>query len=964
MTFKIRIPAKTKFQVEDPEVFEEEDPVEGTSTSFLPVRRSEERQSAVENVSLRRSPEFSNVFLEMEDEYHVTDENDGNREPVAVDSEDIDSDSDSEYEYEEVTVTDDSECGDVDEGEEIPYDSRGGENQMEDKLYGCRDRDSSGLGVDEYEEVEAEQSDSEDDELVEVIEETAEEVWEDEGKEPAAKLYSEPDEPAPVFPHQQTLDLERCSDRLTDILDEEAEEEETAEDEEAAEREEKEEDEDEDEDEEVDVEESDRYSEEGEEEEVEEEEDVEQEMEAVDVEEEDDGDDQISSSSEEFEILEQEDERDIATDFEIGTADDGEYIFDDQLVPHGHEPGIEREADESKEGSGKEMRGTGDRTEEGLPNDFTESDNSRVVMFDHEIVRFVIKKSRKAVRITEIVDVVDSVVGREGEEMEEVETLASPPAQTEEDPQTSGIPVFTFKLRRSRTENAFEESGYDAEDEDETCYTDEGSSCSGNNEHAFATSGEEVEDDDEEDESGAFENRKRTKRADSFSGNESILAKVLVLLPFTERVKCESVSKTWNSAIKAVNGSHQSSLGMIGIRSRNERLQNFCPLPTHRVDHVDCVLITSSFDILSILKKVPNLLSLHLRCDGSANVFQDVETSAQLGELCPRLEHISVVDDIAGPDIYDHMMPMISKLNELRHIQLRFPCKSSTMVRENVLIRKCLDRYREKMEILSVNVPLHEDTCAYIANFCRLRKLSLHGTTIPMSGLVYLLERGNIRGKYIKCFNIVIDSKDQLQIITKNMVCLHSFHCVFSQFATKSLQPKDVQAIGRMKNLRTLFLSIWTNQLIDEGLIGIALGCRQLSSLTVNAEVSDQSVKYLGSFCPLLERLELNTTIPDLITDASIDSLLQLKQLRYLTLYFCDLSDEGIHRLLSATKDLELLSISFSRRITCKTIDIMSRFAEEKPWERVTLMLPKSLSKGIRWIHHDIPRNLEVSFNP
>ena len=586
-------------------------------------------------------------------------------------------------------------------------------------------------------------------------------------------------------------------------------------------------------------------------------------------------------------------------------------------------------------------------------------------MFDHEIVRFVIRKSRKAVKITEIIDELESVEKRDAEEMEEMETLASPDIQTPQDPQTSEVPVFTFKLRRSRTENAFEESGYDAEDEDEACSTDDGSSCSGNNEHAFAASGESVEeeDNDEEDDPNAFETRKRMKRADSFTGNESILAKVLVLLPFTDRVKCESVSKTWNSAIKEVNSSHQSSLGVIGIRSRDERLQNFCPLPSHRVDQADCVLITPSFDITSVLRKVPNLLSLHLRCDGSANVFHDVETSSQVGLLCPRLEHISVVDDISGPDIYDHVIPLISQLSELRHIQLRFPCKSSHMVRENVMIRKCLDRYREKMEILSVNVPLHEDTCAYIANFCRLRKLSLHGTTIPMSGLVYLLERGNIRGKYIKCFNIVIDSKDQLQIITKNMVCLHSFHCVFSQFATKSLQPKDVQSIGRLKNLRTLFLSIWTNQLIDEGLIGIALGCRQLSSLTVNAEVSDQSVKYLGSFCPLLQRLELNTTIPELITDASIDSLIQLKQLRYLTLYYCDISDEGVHRLLSGTKDLELLSISFSHKITCKTINIMSKFAEEKPWERVTLVLPKSLNQSVHWISHDIPRNLDVCFN-
>lgn len=920
VAFKIRLPSAKKIQTD---VSTDQ---ENINSYCVDEAEQETCWTTVANVSLKKS----HVVVSQESN---SDANTGGKEPQtelhASEEEEADTDSESEYEYEEVTVTDDSECGDSgasdddDDGVEFVHESKSRPDV--ESAISCPDRDSAVGSRADDEEADSSGDDKRhfkqmDVDNVEVSsgddddggdgddDGEEEEEEEEEGEEPA--VDEEVVTRAQASCQQlHRLDVrQRQANRLADISEGE--------------------------------------------EELDDDEDSEDEHES----------DSSAQTRDEQEMLEKQsvdegDVDDIISDLESDAGDERADEIPDvkELHESDEESGLEDtilvSREEERERPGPEL----------LPNADTAShvtdNNSRVVMFDHEIVKFTIRRSGKAVKITEII----------GVESEEDETIATPdpqPQEQEDGGQTSGIPVFTFKLRRSRTENAFEETSYDAEEEEEENSSADGGSSSQSTcsaDHAFATSGEEIDDD--EDEVICTDSRKRVKRSDSFDNNSSLLAKVLVLLSFTDRIRCESVSKTWYSIIKEVNRSHQSSLGVIGVRSRNERLQNFCPQRPHRVDQSDCVSITSNFEILPVLSKVPNLQSLHIRCDGSASVFHDVQISAQVGLLCPQLEHISLVDDISGSDIYDHVLPIISNCTQLKHIQLRFPCKSSTMVRENFMVRKCLDKFKDQMEVLSVNVPLHEDTCANIANFCRLRKLSLHGTTIPMPGLVYLLERGNIRGKYIKCFNIVIDTKDQLEIITKNMVCLHSFHCVFSQFATKHLQPKDVKAIGRLKNLRTLFLSIWTNQLIDEGLIGVALGCRQLSSLTVNAEVSDQSVKYLGSFCPLLERLELNTTIPDLITDASIDSLLQLKQLRYLTFYYCDLSDEGIHRLLTGTKELELLSISFSRRMTCKTVDIVSRFAEEKPWERVILVLPQSLNQSFRWTDHDIPRNLEVSFN-
>ena len=581
---------------------------------------------------------------------------------------------------------------------------------------------------------------------------------------------------------------------------------------------------------------------------------------------------------------------------------------------------------------------------------------------DSDTVEFVVRKLKKSVKITEISKSAAS-------SFEEVDS---------DDESKEPVPVFTFKLRKSRTETAFEElAKYDGEEDDQD---------SGQEESDLFSESE----DDEAASDAKLKKRSRTRRTDSFQGEEKILERVLSLMSFKERTLVESVSKSWQSVCQAINAKTQTSLGFIGVQSRGERLQNFCPLNCHRVQPEDCILITSNFNMISILKKVPNLKSLHIRCDSSGTVFSstkainidennnDIESeennisnwssSGLLGVLCPVLEHVSFVDDVTGCEIYDNVFPIIESCKFLKHLQLRFPCRSSlsSTTRENDIIKRSLIKLKDQMDILSINVPLQKDTCDVIGNFCKLRKLSLHGTTIPIPGLFAMLNEGNVRGKYIKCFSIVIDSREQLKLISNSMVCLASFHCVFSDFLAKNLNPKDVSMIGRLKNLKNLFLSIWTKQLIDEGMIGVALGCSQLNSLTVNAEVSDNSIKYLA-FCPLLERLELNTTLASLITDKSISSLSQLKKLRYLTLYYCEISDYGVERLLEHTHELELLSITYSREISLDVIAIVASFASLKPWEKVTLMLPKFLQKSYFAENMDrddsLPRNLVIGFN-
>lgn len=178
-------------------------------------------------------------------------------------------------------------------------------------------------------------------------------------------------------------------------------------------------------------------------------------------------------------------------------------------------------------------------------------------------------------------------------------------------------------------------------------------------------------------------------------------------------------------------------------------------------------------------------------------------------------------------------------------------------------------------------------------------------------------------------------------------------------------------------------------QVCDEGFVGIIMGCQQLTSLTVNADVGDDSLKYVGNFCPFIERLEINNAQANIINDCTIfESLCQLEHLRYFTLYYCNITDEAIECLFDYCKDLELISITYSARLSEESLKVkcikaqlqmqlltvslslyrlslheqhLTKFAREKPWEKVIAVMPRSLSR-YRHVAAPLPRNLRLSF--
>ncbi|KAI1285819.1 hypothetical protein HDE_11567 [Halotydeus destructor] len=461
----------------------------------------------------------------------------------------------------------------------------------------------------------------------------------------------------------------------------------------------------------------------------------------------------------------------------------------------------------------------------------------------------------------------------------------------------------------------------------------------------------------------SFERSWSTTSLDYDQGRKC-LRDVLKWLPFQERVKCERVCTLWKDIVQDVNSTKQSALGLFG--GNVNKIQNFCPQVAHRVFASDCVDLNYWTDLEQILIKVPNLKSLHIRCEGTS-VFRKHGDAHLIGQLCPKLEHLSFVDDAHGVNIYDDVMNVIQSCDTIKHLQLRFPYKTSSVITdqlalESLIVKRALYHYNRNLEILSINVPLNQEHCDILSNYCKLRKLSLHGTTIPLQGLTTLLEEGDVRGKYLRCLSIVIDSQQQLELICKNMICLQTFHCVVND-EEKKLNLKCISLIGQLKNLRNLFLSCWTDLVVDDGLIGILMGCSQLTSLTVNADCSDISIKYIGNFCPFIERLELNNGQADLITNASItQSISNLDNLRFLMIYYCDIDDDALEHLFEHCKEIEHLSITYSTRLTETCLDHIVNYANDKPWERISVILPRSLLR-FKSNALPLPRNLSLSFH-
>ncbi|KAI1300250.1 hypothetical protein HDE_03542 [Halotydeus destructor] len=444
------------------------------------------------------------------------------------------------------------------------------------------------------------------------------------------------------------------------------------------------------------------------------------------------------------------------------------------------------------------------------------------------------------------------------------------------------------------------------------------------------------------------------------------LAEVLHFLPFRERVKCERVCQKWRRNVLDINENKQSSLSIMGELITLNVIANFCTNPRHRIwKSTDILVRTDSMtDIMKVIRKVPNLKALHLRSDDFYPILQDGEAD-QIGRFLPKLEHFSLIDDFLGATILNESMLLLNTMPNLYHLELRFPVKEGDtkleMRQENFLITDALELYKGHIEILSTNVPLNPDNCRTLSSQCgKMRKLSLVGTSLPVPGLNSFLNEGGVRGKYLRCLSIVVDSEEQLKLICDHMICLQSFHCVIN---VKNL--RNVGSIGRLRNLKNLFISAWSNELLDEAMLKVFLGCQYLSSIIINGDVSDKSFKLMSGFCPCVKRIEINNgKRGDLITDESLVTLTRLKFLYSLNLYYCEVSDSAVKKLLDACKDLRYLRLTSNSSLTKDILETFINFAKNVPNnELVTFVLPDRLKRyWTGFVPRTIPKNIAMQW--
>lgn len=449
--------------------------------------------------------------------------------------------------------------------------------------------------------------------------------------------------------------------------------------------------------------------------------------------------------------------------------------------------------------------------------------------------------------------------------------------------------------------------------------------------------------------------------------DESVLSRVMFFLPFRERVKCERVSRLWRKVSLEVNAKQQTTLSIIGERVNKNINQNYCSTPSHKISKLfDIIERTDKMtDLTLILKKVPNLRSLHLKADEIEPIMSEEEAHI-IPKLLPELEHFSLCDEKVGWNIYGELVDMVTEMAQLIHLEFKFPCRegaSSTkgeMLPENCILKDILAITKPNLEILSCNVPMSLANCKTLAYGCtKLRKLSIIGASIAFASLKTLVEEG--RGKYLRILNISIESQEQLKIICSNMLCLHSFHCVIDVEDVN-----DIGCIGQLKNLKNLFLSCWTSELLDGGLSRIFFGTRNLTSLIINGECSDRSFERMSDFCEDMRRIEINNGKEgDKITDRTMYAFTKLRKLKSLSIFACAVSDASVQAMLTNCSKLNTFCIRRNPKLSKQILPVCIEFAsaKKKNREKIYFTLPLKLKEfWPQYLEYSVPSNLHMKF--
>ena len=177
-----------------------------------------------------------------------------------------------------------------------------------------------------------------------------------------------------------------------------------------------------------------------------------------------------------------------------------------------------------------------------------------------------------------------------------------------------------------------------------------------------------------------------------------------------------------------------------------------------------------------------------------------------------------------------------------------------------------------------------------------------------------------------------------LQIIAQGLPQLQILRCSkISVFSDDDLE--DIGLIRELKQLRELYLDLSAKSLViylDDVVYGLMQGCPHMTRFELfNGFLTDRSLIHINKYWPQMSYLLLSTQMNPHITDESLNSICQLKQLIYLNLNGTNISDSFV-RVSQMCSKLKDINLEYTL-ITNTTIESLIDAAILRPFDKISV---------------------------
>lgn len=197
-----------------------------------------------------------------------------------------------------------------------------------------------------------------------------------------------------------------------------------------------------------------------------------------------------------------------------------------------------------------------------------------------------------------------------------------------------------------------------------------------------------------------------------------------------------------------------------------------------------------------------------------------------------------------------------------------------------------------------------------------------------------------------------------LQIIAQGLPNLQILRCSkVSVFSDDDLE--DVAMLRELRHLRQLYLDLSAKSLVlylDDVIYGLMQGCPNINRLELfNGFLTDRSLSEMSRFWPQMSYLSLSTTMNPNISDLSIDSISDLKDLTYLNLNGTQIGDSFVKVCQKCTK-LKDINLEYTL-ITNITIESLIEAAILRPFDKISVDIAGTNTDVQTY---DVPSNLNI----